>query len=235
MLSSCVALGTAQAKKAKDRDVLMVIGNTGAGKSTLVNYLAGCTMEMVSRKDAGFTDGNLKKKIARVAEGSFIKEVMRIGHLNQSATFLPAVYHDEGSGLTLCDCPGFLDNRGAEINIANACNIKQMIAQAKSVRVVVLINYDSLEADRGRGVKELVKARRAGGARARARARPGRARPPPPSLSKRKRERERDRAIRSRRLPCPAPRARSARRSCATSSAATRARSSGTRPRCSSA
>ena len=37
-------------------------------------------------------------------------------------------------------------------------DIKQMIAQAKSVRVVVLINYDSLSADRGRGVKELVKA-----------------------------------------------------------------------------
>ena len=31
-----------------------------------------------------------------------------------------------------CDCPGFLDNRGAEINIANACNIKQTIAQAAS-------------------------------------------------------------------------------------------------------
>ena len=117
---------------------------------------------MVSRKDAGCTDGNLKTKIARVAKGSPVEEVMLIAHLNQSATFLPAVYHDEDSGLTLCDCPGFLDNRGAEINIANACNIKQMIAQAKSVRVVVLINYDSLSADRGRGVKELAKACRDG-------------------------------------------------------------------------
>merc|ERR1712185_838424 len=116
---------------------------------------------MVTRKDAGFTT-ELKTKIARVAEGSPVQEVMKIGHLNKSATFLPAVHHDEGSGLTLCDCPGFLDNRGAEINIANACNIKQMIAQAKSVRVVVLINYDSLSADRGRGVKELAKARRDG-------------------------------------------------------------------------
>ena len=155
-LSSCVRVGMAQAEMAKDRNLLMVIGNTGAGKSTLVNYLAGCQMEMIERGEAGFTT-DLRTKIARVAVTSPMKEVMGIGHENKSATFLPAVHDDESLGLTYCDCPGFLDNRGAEINIANACNIKQTIAQARSVRVIVLINYNSLKADRGRGVKELAK------------------------------------------------------------------------------
>ena len=153
-LSSCVRVGREQAQKAKDRNLLMVIGNTGAGKSTLVNYLAGCQMEMIKRGDAGLTTDK-RKKIARVAPSSPVKEVMGIGHDNKSATFLPAVHDDESLGLTYCDCPGFLDNRGAEINIANACNIKQTIAQARSVRVMVLINYHSLESERGRGVKQL--------------------------------------------------------------------------------
>ena len=60
-----------------------------------------------------------------------------------------------GPGYAFADCPGFLDNRGFEINVANAVNIKQTLAAARSVRVVVLINYFSLRADRGKGVREL--------------------------------------------------------------------------------
>ena len=78
---------------------------------------------------------------------------MKIGHTNQSMTFVPDVGSDDN--FTYADCPGFLDNRGPEINIANAVNIKTMIHRAASVRVVVLVNYYSLIADRGRGVRDL--------------------------------------------------------------------------------
>ena len=53
------------------------------------------------------------------------------------------------------DCPGFLDNRGPVINIANAINIKLALTAVASARVVVLIHFHSLTVDRGRGVKEL--------------------------------------------------------------------------------
>ena len=39
--------------------------------------------------------------------------------------------------------------------IANAVNIKQAVHAAKSVSVIVLINYHSLKADRGRGIRDL--------------------------------------------------------------------------------
>ena len=80
---------------------------------------------------------------------------MKIGHTNQSMTFIPDLEADEL--FTYLDCPGFLDNRGAEINIANAVNIKSAVCLAHAVRVLVLINYNSLEADRGRGVRETLK------------------------------------------------------------------------------
>ena len=51
--------------------------------------------------------------------------------------------------------PGFLDNRGAVINIANAINIKLALAAVASARVIVLINYHSLLADRANGVRQL--------------------------------------------------------------------------------
>ena len=40
---------------------------------------------------------------------------MKIGHTNKSMTFTPDVAKSDN--FTLCDCPGFLDNRGAAINI----------------------------------------------------------------------------------------------------------------------
>jgi hypothetical protein len=51
--------------------------------------------------------------------------------------------------------PGFLDNRGAVINIANAINIKLALAAVASARVIVLSNYHSLLADRANGVRQL--------------------------------------------------------------------------------
>ena len=80
---------------------------------------------------------------------------MPIGHTKESKTFIPQIA--SSVSITYCDCPGFLDNRGAEINIANAVNIKAAIQQAKSVKTIVLINYHSLKADRGRGITETLK------------------------------------------------------------------------------
>jgi hypothetical protein len=42
-----------------------------------------------------------------------------------------------------------------QVNVANAVNVKQAVHAARSVKVVVLINYHSLEADRGRGVRDM--------------------------------------------------------------------------------
>ena len=95
------------------------------------------------------------KKIVRVRADSAVPEMMRIGHTNKSDTFIPAVESDDA--FTYLDCPGFLDNRGAEINISNAVNIKSAVSIASAVRVLVLINYNSLLADRGRGIRETMK------------------------------------------------------------------------------
>ena len=52
--------------------------------------------------------------------------------------------------------PRAFDSR-VQINVANAVNIKRTISCAESVRVIVLVNFSSLKADRGRGLKELIK------------------------------------------------------------------------------
>ena len=135
---------------------MVIIGNTGAGKSTCVNYVDGCKLvrDVLSTTPGTNTNTeNRKKKVVFVAPDSPRPALMKIGHTNKSQTFVPEIRR--GLEFVFCDCPGFLDNRGPEINIANAVNIKTTASHAESVKVLVLLNYDSLRADRGRGLQEL--------------------------------------------------------------------------------
>ena len=43
-LDHCIRLGKRGAQKAQGADVLVVLGHTGAGKSTFANYVHGCTL-----------------------------------------------------------------------------------------------------------------------------------------------------------------------------------------------
>lgn len=150
LIRTGIAYGLVSAQAARGRDIVIVIGNTGAGKSTTVNFLAGCTMELRE------LDGQLGDVVVvrPVSEGGALDALMPIGHSLTSTTFIPDI-RTCPADITYCDCPGFLDNRGAEINIVNAVNIRTALSLARSVRVMILVNYHSLEADRGRGLADL--------------------------------------------------------------------------------
>ena len=157
LLTTCVRYGNANAEKIAEKDAVIVIGNTGAGKSTFVNYLSGCTMVLKSPEELGLDEVDDIVVVKSKSEGGALDEIMPIGHTKKSKTFMPQVETDRATQITYCDCPGFLDNRGAEINIANAVNIKAALTRAKTVKVVILINYHSLRADRGRGLSDMLK------------------------------------------------------------------------------
>lgn len=154
LVSSCINWGDREASRAENQDLVIFIGNTGSGKSTMINYLYGCTMERVNAKKMGITA--LKPTIVRVKDGGEFQEIMRIGHSNKSTTFMPEIASSEKERVTFCDCPGFLDNRGIEINVANAVNIKNALTRARSVKIVMLVNYASLDADKARGLREMI-------------------------------------------------------------------------------
>ena len=53
LLAACLKIGEERSTKTTAKDITIVIGNTGAGKSSLVNYLAGCKMKLVKAKEIG--------------------------------------------------------------------------------------------------------------------------------------------------------------------------------------
>jgi len=157
VLLECIKQGKLEAQKAQGKEVIIFIGNTGAGKSTTVNYLCGCTMETKTPKQLGIKGLGKVVVVKPTSSGGIKDEVMPIGHTKESKTFMPQIETDPDTQNTYMDCPGFLDNRGAEINIANAVNIKNAIKEAKTAKVIILINYHSLKAERGRGLSEMLK------------------------------------------------------------------------------
>ena len=156
LVTKCIAYGSARAELIADKEGIFLIGNTGAGKSTFVNYLAGCTMISRKPRELGLTGLVPLVLVQPTSEGGALDELMQIGHSKVSATFMPNIESDP-SGRTYCDCPGFLDNRGAEINIANAVNIKNTLFKSSGIRVVVLINYHTLLSQRVKGITDMLR------------------------------------------------------------------------------
>lgn len=102
-LVSTIKYGKTIARRARGKRIVVVLGNTGAGKSALVNLLHGC--EFAYEED--------DKMVVRY--DSPLPELMRIGHSNTSETFSPQVEDASaslGANFAFVDCPGFLDNRG---------------------------------------------------------------------------------------------------------------------------
>lgn len=156
LLMHCIALGKAQATLAAGKQLVFLLGNTGAGKSTFANYLCGCTLQRVWPKMIGLVGYEEVVVVKPVAQGGGREEAVAIGHGSASKTFMPQIASGL-QGVNFCDCPGFFDNRGWEIKIANAVNVKNMANASADVRVILLISFDSIKTERGRGLKELFK------------------------------------------------------------------------------
>ena len=149
LLSFYIAEGAARALQVSGKELIIVLGRSGVGKSTFLNYLMGCELVMRTRKEltstaeaSGISARELSRKsivVKSVAEGGPRDAIMTIGLTTKSQTFMPDVYIDpDYPTLAYCDCPGFFDTRGSLVNIANAINIRRMLQSASCVKVLLL-------------------------------------------------------------------------------------------------
>lgn len=135
----------AAAERGSGKDLILILGNTGAGKSTFVNYLVGKKMR--------------EERVPNSLNKGFVCDdpVMEIGHGFESKTTFPESCSDASSNLTFCDCPGFMDNRGVVFDITNMYAITKMAQLSRSVKgIVIIFNYHALEADRAKGLQATI-------------------------------------------------------------------------------
>jgi len=142
---------TTQDQKTRE-ELVMVVGETGAGKSTLINYINGVPLE-------AFSDDNGNTYRLRVAAGATSLHGIEIGH-GTSCTRHPVVYSPDQKDFSYIDTPGFGDtgdrktDRESEItqdeariaqDIANAYLRYAITKRAAKFKLVLVMDYKAIE------------------------------------------------------------------------------------------
>lgn len=123
------------------KNITLFLSETGGGKSTTINYLAGSQISVAYRN-------------ARIVLDTLsTPSDMKVCHGFQSCTLFPRPYEDKENGLVYFDCPGLGDTRGILYEFINALLIQRVIREAERVNFAILVTERSLS-DRT-SIKEL--------------------------------------------------------------------------------
>ena len=127
----------------KGKDVVLLVGNTGSGKSSLAAYLSGIPLMFDEEDEIISLQNPNNEKIA-------------IGDGLDSVTSLPVPVPVANTDLVLYDLPGLLDSRGVPYDVLTAAFLKNIAENARKVRFVFVESVDSLTTARGELFKALL-------------------------------------------------------------------------------
>ncbi|CAF1149858.1 unnamed protein product [Adineta steineri] len=149
------------AKLIAGKDIILLIGETGTGKSTTIQFLSGSKMKKtkVEVEPGRFLehitiDGPIRNPdLIDVTSSAICKSETR--YIAPVTIPLRDIYgaHEYGE-IILCDAPGFGDTAGPEVDIANGVGVIEALKGCKSVKILALSSYKSL-GDRGQGIQKL--------------------------------------------------------------------------------
>ena len=155
LLRSCIENGSFVLDKIEHKDVVVVVGKTGVGKSLFIQGIAGKKIVQVKHK----TDISGEVVLSDVFEAENPVGGFDVGHKKVSKTRTINYFEKKnvGKGIIYVDSPGFEDTGGPEVDIGTAVMLSQVAKKARSLRFVVLINYASLLDDRGGAMRSVLK------------------------------------------------------------------------------
>ncbi|ETN98286.1 hypothetical protein RFI_39224, partial [Reticulomyxa filosa] len=125
------------ANKIKDKNVILFIGGTGAGKSTLIHFLAGSKMKKQT------VDGKPHIAPVKVINKALI-DVTCSPSAESETKYITAIpinlkelsVRSKLDNIVLCDTPGFEDTNGPEVDVANGIGIIKALQTCKTVKPV---------------------------------------------------------------------------------------------------
>jgi len=137
LLVDLLKQGKLASKGVEGKDVLLLLGKTGAGKSTTIKFIGGAKFE---RTDV---DGHIGCGTTSDCH-PFLEYFESAGSVESQTVFVKGIDLElDTTEFMLVDTPGIGgtgDTRGPEVDIANAINITMSMRSAKTVRPVLLIN-----------------------------------------------------------------------------------------------
>jgi GTPase Era involved in 16S rRNA processing len=118
---------------AKDKEAALVVGVTGEGKSTFINYLCGVDYKR-----------NKVNGVTRMTPLS--SEYVKTGHSPTSETVYPQVIESKKQPYVLVDFPGFEDTKGLAEEVCAAAGSYMLTKQLRSIPAIVLVvSWNSLD------------------------------------------------------------------------------------------
>jgi GTP-binding protein EngB required for normal cell division len=147
-IQAFVGAAAKNAEKAKGKNIVLVLGNTGVGKSTTINYLLESELERATTEEGDIVAviKGTQREWARIGQNSF-----------ESETFFPDVYHNNNtSPYVYCDTPGFNDTRTEEEQLNATIATQLIVSCAESVSgIIVIVDIQDLINGKGKGMREL--------------------------------------------------------------------------------
>ncbi len=125
---------------------VILVGNTGVGKSTLINLLAGVQLKAVYDDDAGQSRIDADHPLPN----------FKIGHKTHSETSIPRKVTIET--VMYWDNPGLNDNRGIAQEIANAACIREVFRVSREVKIMLVTSESELVNPRALPLTDFVSA-----------------------------------------------------------------------------
>lgn len=125
------------------REIVLIIGDTGAGKSTIANYLAGNTL-IVRRTDKGLV---LEPQEALNGPVNLLK----VGH-DDSTTEIPNNWYDSTTQTLFFDCPGFGDTRKFPQDIINAFYVNELFNTSREFKLLFVFSEASIQ-EKGKNIR----------------------------------------------------------------------------------
>lgn len=127
----------------RDKNRVLVLGPTGSGKSTLVTYLAGISLQIGQK---------LSGQKTLIAQGQL--PGIEIGDGALAQTKVPAAWVDTTNDVVYWDCPGFLDTEGPAQEISNAAMIHKIVynetrRSSDPVKILFVVPHDYINDEEG--------------------------------------------------------------------------------------
>ncbi len=136
----------------------LILGATGAGKSTLFNYLNGMPMRIARKEAQG------KKMEEAVIEVDIDKlgnqeglVIAPIGHRFVSETTIPNFCKPKNYDVAYVDCAGEFDNKDILQSIINSYFKYDLAISAKEVKISLVVNYNDIATNRGSSFQRILK------------------------------------------------------------------------------
>ncbi|OMJ82776.1 hypothetical protein SteCoe_16424 [Stentor coeruleus] len=137
----------------KNKDLVLLLGTTGSGKSTTTCYLMKAEMKVYISKygDEICEVVNNSGNYPKIGQSIGISETLYAKGYEIDIT----PRNQNSIKIMICDCPGFRDTRGMEYELCTNLSIDKAIKQASRIKGVVLtIQYTAFLQDRGQPVLE---------------------------------------------------------------------------------